>query len=108
MPRSPLLPLYVADALARGCAVVTANQRAARWLRQQFDQQQRMAGNTSWQPPQVLAWETWLSSLYRQVIWGGQAGEILLNGWQEHELWRGVISEDQSARSLRPLDALAE
>ena len=108
MPLGPALPLDVADALSRGWTVVTANQRATRWLRREFDAQQRAKGLKNWQPPQVLAWETWLQSVYRQMIWDGHATETLLNGAQEHALWRAVISEDASMSSLRPVDALAE
>ena len=108
MPESFALPLQVVEALARGWLVVTANQRAARTLRRAFELRQRAEGRTSWEPPQILAWESWLASLYRQMIFEGKATDFVLNGSQEHTLWRDIVSSDATTSSLRPLDALAE
>ena len=108
MPESSALPLQVVEALERGWVVVTANQRAARTLRRAFETQQRARDVATWVPPQILAWETWLHSQYRQMVLDGRASELLLNGAQEHALWLAVVSEDASTSSLRPVDALAE
>src|SRR5689334_10376364 len=108
MPESSALPLQVVEALARGWLVVTANQRAARTLRRAFDLEQREAGRQSWEPPQILAWESWLASLHRQVVFEGKAAEFVLNPSQEHTVWRSIVSSDSTTSSLRPVDALAE
>src|SRR3569623_2132370 len=101
MPESSALPLQVVEVLERGWVVVTATQRAARTLRRAFEAQQRDRGLASWAPPQMLAWESWLHALYRQLVLEGCATDLLLNSAQEHALWRAVVSEDASTSSLR-------
>src|SRR5438067_5619872 len=108
MPESSALPLQVVEALACGWLVVTANQRAARTLRRAFDLEQRAAGRQSWEPAPILAWESWLASLHRQMVLEGKATEFVLNASQEHTVWRGIVTSDGTTSSLRPVDALAE
>jgi len=102
------LPQPVTDALARGWTVLTGNQRAARTLRSSFDRRQLALGITHWQPPAILAWDSWLALLWRRMLLGGHAAQLLLNSTQEHELWRSVIADNPGAASLRPIDSLAE
>lgn len=102
------LPLPVSDALARGWTILTGNQRAARTLRHHFDLRQSALGLTSWQPAPILAWDSWLTSLWHSLLLEGHATALLLNPMQEHILWRSIISADPGASSLRPLDSLAE
>jgi ATP-dependent helicase/nuclease subunit B len=108
MASVPALPPEMQQALARGWTILTANQRAARTLRYAFDLEQRTVGLEHWQPPSILAWETWLDSLWRQLLLAGHATDLLLTPVQEHVIWREVIAADASVRSLRPVDALAE
>src|SRR4051794_21195823 len=108
MPESSALPLQVVEALARSWLVVTANQRAARTLRRAFGLAQRAQGLTSWQPPAILAWDSWLASLYREMLLEGRTADLVLNSSQEHALWRAVVSSDSATSSLRPLDVLAD
>ena len=106
MDLSAALPSEIQQALDRGATVLTANQRAARTLRRAFDLDQRASGLTHWQPPSILAWDTWLASLWHRLLLEGHATELLLNRHQEHTLWR-VIIDDSATYSLRPVDALA-
>ncbi len=92
----------------RSWTVLTANQRAARTLRRDFDLQQRALGLAFWQPPAILAWDSWLSDLWRSLLLGGHASDLLLNPTQEHTLWRAIIAADAATTSLRPVDALAQ
>jgi ATP-dependent helicase/nuclease subunit B len=108
MPESSALILQVVEALARGWLVVTANQRAARTLRHVFDLKQRTEGRLSWEPPSILAWENWLQSLHRRLVLEGKTTEVILNGSQQHALWRAIVRSDPTIDSLRPVDALAE
>ena len=59
MPSARALPPEIEQALARGATILTANQRAARTLRRAYDLHQRASGRDLWEPPQILAWETW-------------------------------------------------
>jgi len=111
-----LMQSRVRQALTRGATVLTANQRAARTLRRAFDLHQRELGLASWQPPPILAWETWLGSLWHRLLVDGHASELLLSPTQEHRVWRNIIAAEIAAASatasatdsLRPVDALAE
>jgi hypothetical protein len=112
MDSPPALPPRIDQALAHGWTVLTANQRAARTLRHAFDRRQRALGHTHWQPPSVLAWETWLATQWHRLLLDGHTSALLLNARQEHTLWRAVIEiesdRQRSANSLRPIDALAD
>ncbi|MGP8259175.1 MAG: PD-(D/E)XK nuclease family protein [Acidobacteriaceae bacterium] len=102
----------IQQALEQGWTVVTANQRAARTLHREFDLQQLALGLAHWQPPAILAWDTWLVSVWHRLLLDGHAFDLLLNPTQEHTLWRDLIAADTApdgaALSLRPIDALAE
>lgn len=102
------LPQPVTDALARGWTVLTGNQRAARTLRRQFDDRQRALGLAHWQPPEIMAWDSWLAALWRRLLLDGHASQVLLSATQEHSQWRTVIAADPGISSLRTLDSLAE
>jgi ATP-dependent helicase/nuclease subunit B len=102
------LPHEIQQALEHGWTVLTANQRAARTLRHAFDLRQRILNRTNWEPPPILAWDTWLSSLWYRLLIEGHASELLLNPTQEHTIWRAIITADAATRSLRPVDSLAE
>jgi probable DNA repair protein len=102
------LPRQIHQALERGWTVLTANQRAARTLHHGYDLQQRSRGLTHWEPPAILAWDAWLTSLWHRLLLDGQATELLLNPTQEHTLWRAIIAADPVNASLRSIDALAD
>jgi ATP-dependent helicase/nuclease subunit B len=108
MASSPALPQQVVQALENASTVITANQRAARSLRHGFDLRQRARGERYWQPPQILAWDAWLASLWRRMLQDGDATDLLLNSTQELTLWRAIIAADSNTASLRPVDALAQ
>jgi ATP-dependent helicase/nuclease subunit B len=105
------LPQQIQQALARGWTVLTANQRAARTLRRAFDRDQRTLRLANWQPPPILAWDTWTATLWRRLLLEGHATALLLNPTQEHTLWCAIIDADRhadTAATLRPIDSLAE
>jgi ATP-dependent helicase/nuclease subunit B len=112
MDGSHTLPRQIQQVLQQGWTVVTANQRAARTLHREFDLHQRALALTHWEPPAILAWEPWLTSIWHRLLLDGHASELLLNSSQEHTLWRDLIASDSApdgaAFSLRPIDALAE
>ena len=101
------LPRTIHEELVRGAFVLTANQRAARTLRQSYDQQQNAAGASTWAPASILAWETWTHALWRQLVLSGHATALLLNRTQELALWRSIIAADLDLRTLRQPEALA-
>jgi probable DNA repair protein len=98
----------MADLLARGGAILTGNQRAARTLRLAFDRGARADGLTTWQPPAIFAWDTWTAALYRQLLLEGHATRVLLNRSQELHLWQSVIAADPRWASLKSTASLAD
>src|ERR1017187_10101732 len=108
MDSNRALPPEIEQALARGWAILTANQRAARTLRRDFDLRQRALNLAYWQPPPVLAWDTWLNGLWHSLLLNGRTSDLLLSQTQERTLWRDLVAADDAAASLQPADALAQ
>ena len=100
-----MLPPTIAAALARGATILTPNQRSARVLRQAFEAAQT---STTFTPPDILAFSSWLSSLWTDLTLTGQTTETLLNRSQEHHLWRAILTADPELPPLRSPDSLAE
>lgn len=103
-----LLPVEIAEALERGTVVVTSNQRAARALGRAFDRRQRDLARRSWEPPRVLAWDSWMTALWRGLVLEGNAAESLLNRTQEHAVWRSILEAGDGLDSLQSVDSLAD
>lgn len=96
------------DALDQGALLLLPNVRAARDMRAAFDARQRQRGLPAWEPPQALSWSQWANSLWSDLIVGGTEGRLLLNAAQEHSVWRQIIAEDATNRSIGSPDSLAE
>jgi len=105
---NPVTEPYLLDALARGVAVVLPNRRAARTLRQAFNERQRAAGLRAWDAAPVLAWADWTQGLWSGLAVQGHELRLLLNPAQEHRLWREIIEASLTGRTLSSPDALAE
>lgn len=103
-----VVPKELLEALGRGVVVVTGNGRAARSLRRAYDEMLQTGGENRWEPASVMSWSTWTASLWRRMLIEGRTSALLLNPFQEHSVWRGVLAEDQDARGLRGADRLAE
>ncbi|MDE1175393.1 MAG: PD-(D/E)XK nuclease family protein [Edaphobacter sp.] len=109
--RPPTVELQqtVAESLDRGATVITANQRTARTLRRAFDHRQRTKGLLSWTSPTILAWDSWMETLWRTALLEGHTTALLLNGLQEHTIWCSIIEADKTRGDvLRSVDGLAE
>jgi probable DNA repair protein len=106
MPSATLSELL--DTLDSGARLLLPNARAAIALRSAFDARQRLNGLSAWEPPQVLSWSQWTSSLWNELIVAGAESRLLLNNAQEHSLWREIIAEDAANSSFGSADSLAE
>ena len=104
----PVTEPYLLDALARGVLVVLPNRLAARTLRWAFNERQRTAGLRAWNAAAVLAWTDWTHGLWSGLAVQGHELRLLLNGAQEHRLWREIVEGSVSGRTLSSPDALAE
>ena len=96
------------DALDQGVLLVLPNARAARDMRAAFDARQRSRGLAAWEPADALSWSQWANSLWSELIIGGKEGRLLLNAAQEHSVWRKIIADDASQRSIGSVDSLAD
>ncbi len=108
MDLSSALPQQIVEALARGSTVLTANQRAARTLRHAYDLHQRAQGHSYWQPPAILAWESWLTNSLASTPAARARLRSLAQPVQELTVWRSIIAADPTSTSLNPVDALAQ
>ncbi len=91
-----------------GAIVVTNTVRAARSLRQRYNQRQHASGNAGWMTPRILAWEPWLSTLWDAGVLCGTETRVLLTNVQELELWQRVLAQDEVAGKTFSAPALAE
>ncbi|HSY36028.1 MAG TPA: PD-(D/E)XK nuclease family protein [Acidobacteriaceae bacterium] len=96
------------DALDQGKLLLLPNSRAARDMRAAFDARQRSQGLSAWESAQALSWSQWTNSLWSELILGGKEGRLLLNAAQEHSVWRTIIADDASQRTIGSVDSLAE
>ena len=88
---NPVTEPYLLNALARGAVVVLPNRRAARTLRQAYNERQRTAGLRAWDAAPVLAWTDWTRGLWSALAVQGHELRLLLSPAQEHRLWREII-----------------
>src|ERR1700744_1723391 len=105
---NPVTEPYLLDALAHGVVVVTPSRRAARTLRQAFNERQRAAGLGAWETPTVLTWGDWTRGLWSDLEVQGHELRLLLNAAQEQRLWREMVEASVAGRTLSSPDALAE
>jgi probable DNA repair protein len=101
MPSQPPLHTAVFAELDRGTLVLTTNQRAAHTLHGVYAQRMRAEGRTSWQPPPIFAWESWIGTLWQQLLLSDAETRILLSPMQERLLWVKILAEDAASRTLR-------
>ena len=77
-------------------------------MRAAFDARQRVGGRTAWEPARALSWPQWANALWSELVVDGVEGRLLLNAAQEHSVWRQIIAEDATHRSIGSADSLAE
>ena len=73
--------------------VITANLRLARELRREYDREQAAAGLSSWPTPDILPLSAWLSEMWREWLFRGQAETAarLLRPAEERAIWEDII-----------------
>ena len=80
--------------------VITATSRLARELRQEYDREQEAAALSSWPTAPILPLPEWLSKLWTDWLFSGQAEttDRLLRPAAERVIWEDIIrsgAEDQ-------------
>jgi ATP-dependent helicase/nuclease subunit B len=94
--------------LADGAVAVTPNRRLARALLRAFDAEQLALGLTAWATPSILPYQTWLTTLWEQVVSAGATNDetLLLTPPQAALLWEQIVDAD-GRTLLNPYGAAA-
>jgi probable DNA repair protein len=101
------VPEEIKRAFATGTTILTANVRAARWLRREYALHQHAAGRRAWVAAPIEDWETWLGNQWRALA--DSDAPLLLTSLQERGLW-ARMQRDDAALLVSPasMAALAE
>ena len=80
--------------IARGCTLITPNQRLARRIRTEWDRRQAEQGNLTWPRLPVYPLASWLLDHWRQAVARGELSpQLLLESGPILQVWRHVIKE---------------
>ncbi len=88
------LSAEIEHAFHTGALILTANLRAARWLRQEYAQQMRNAGRHAWTTPAIEDWDTWLRRLWHSESLLDDDAPLLLTDLQERQVWLRMQRDD--------------
>lgn len=91
-----MIPPVFLDALDQGAVAVTVNQRLSRTLTRIFDRRQADNGRKAWPAAQILPWDAWLRTLYRQARDGEGRPWQMLSDSQAQHLWEQVIGSSKT------------
>jgi ATP-dependent helicase/nuclease subunit B len=103
------LPSEIESAFESGATVLTANVRAARWLRREYALRRRDAGQRVWATPPIEDWGSWLLRLWQAHSMKLADAPLLLTSLQERRVWTRMQREDAALLvSPEGMAALAE
>ena len=103
-------PIYFFPALEQGATLVTANQRLARYLRQEFHAYQQALGHSVWASPDILPLSTWLERCWNEILETNLTSSLpgLLTPYQQQALWERIIAESAEGQYLLQVSTAAE
>lgn len=97
--------------LEQGATLLTANQRLARHLQQQFNAGQVARGRRVWPSADILPLSAWLQRTWDEYLDRAvprhKSPPILLDPQQSHALWMRVIGESEEGQALLHVAATA-
>jgi ATP-dependent helicase/nuclease subunit B len=103
------LPIEIESAFENGATVLTANVRAARWLRREYALRQREAGRRVWATPPIEDWDSWVLRLWQAHSMARADVPLLLTSLQERSVWMRMQRDDAKLLvSPEGMAALAE
>ncbi len=94
--------------LDRGGVLVTANARAARAVRSQYNEEKAEGPDRVWAAPRVLDYDAWLGELWRDLLLSGTEDRLLLSSLQEHAVWSRIVTRPVEEQSLLAPEGIAE
>lgn len=103
------VPEEIKRAFASGATILTANMRAARWLKREYAFEQRRAGRRVWATPAIEDWDTWLRNQWQALSFADVDAPLLLTSLQERRVWTR-IQREMAVQVVSPpsIAALAE
>ncbi len=103
------LSTEIESAFERGATILTANVRAARWLRREYALRQRDAGRRVWASPPIVDWDSWVQRLWQEQSTAQADAPLLLTSLQERSVWTRMQRDDAKLLvSPEAMAALAE
>jgi probable DNA repair protein len=85
--------------------ILTANQRAARWLRREYALRMRGEGKLAWATPAIEDWDSWMRRMWQSLSLLAEDPPLLLTDLQERQVWLRMQRED--AKLLVSPDGMA-
>lgn len=103
-------PAHFFPALEQGATLLTANQRLARYLRQEFHAHQQASGKSVWASPDILPLSTWLERCWNEILETNLTSSLpgLLTPYQQQALWERIIAESAEGQRLLQVSTAAE
>ena len=83
--------------LRSGGLVVTASERAARFLTAAFHRARRAEGLSAWPTPNIQEWQSFVRTAWNQR---GIDGRLVLNSLQEQSIWAGIVAASGQGAAL--------
>ena len=88
------LSAEIESAFRSGALILTANLRAARWLRREYAQHMRWEGRQAWTTPPIEDWDSWVRSLWHSTSLLDENAPLLLTDLQERQVWLRMQRDD--------------
>ncbi len=97
-------------ALEQGGTLLTANQRLARSLRQEFHVYQQTLGHSVWATPDILPLSTWWERCWSEILEIKPVNSVpgVLTSYQQQALWERIIAESAEGQRLLQVSTAAE
>ena len=91
-----MIAFEFADALGEGSTLVTPNNRLARRLVTRYDNAQRDMGRRAWVAGRVLPWQSWLNSLWLDVLAASAlpGPRELISSSAAGHLWGRIVAQE--------------
>ena len=103
------LPVEIENAFENGATILTANVRAARWLKREYALRQRQAGRRVWASPPIEDWDSWVQRQWQAQSIEQPDAPLPLSSLQERKVWTRMQREDAKLLvSPEAMAALAE
>ena len=87
----------IAEHLANGTTLITANKRLAREFTRIYNLHQRKNNILAWETPDILPFEAWLQRFWKEIRTDTEnklKPQIIINPLQSKQLWGQIIERD--------------